>query len=277
MLKKLIKHEWRSVWKVPGAVNLFLLLYTLAGILSFHSSIWETDNKIIGALLLLASVFYIISIIVISFTVMIYLTVRFYRNIYTDEGYLMHTLPVSPRSLVFSKLLVAFIWVIITGIVIFVSVISVALTLLSVQENVNISELWDDLSMIFSGKYALQFKQTFGISILHGVLLTLAMAIVGIIHSILMIYASISLGQLFQKHKILGSFLSYIAIHTLLQILNSVLLAPAMFKMSFDITITDTAKIIPPYYYFSLGESIILCIVFFFLTEYFMKKKLNLD
>lgn len=277
MLKKLIKHEWRSVWKVPGAVNLFLLLYTLVGTLSFHSSIWESDNKIIEALLLFASVFYIISIIVISFTVLIYLTVRFYRNFYTNEGYLMHTLPVSQRSLIFSKLLVAFIWIVITGIVIFISVFSVAVTLLSIQENITLSEIWDTLTMLFSKEYTVYFKQTFGISTLHGLLLGLAMTIINIIQSILMIYAAISVGQMFQKHKVLGSFLGYIVIHTLLQLVNSVLLVPVMFSMRFDITMADAAKAMLPYYYFMLGESIILCIAFFFMTEYFMKKKLNLD
>lgn len=98
MLGKLIKHEWRAVWKVPGFVNLFLLLYTFAGILSLHSSIWESDNKIIETLLILATFFYFISIIVISFIVMVYITVRFFKNIYTDEGYLMHTLPVSQED-----------------------------------------------------------------------------------------------------------------------------------------------------------------------------------
>lgn len=277
MLKKLIKHEWRSVWKVPGAVNLFLLLYTLVGTLSFHSSIWESDNKIIEALLLFASVFYIISIIVISFTVLIYLTVRFYRNFYTDEGYLMHTLPVSQKSLIFSKLLVAFIWIVITGIVIFISVFSVVVTLLSIQENITFSEIWDTLTMFFSKEYTVQFKRTFGISTLHGLLLGLAMAIINIIQSILMIYAAISVGQMFQKHKVLGSFLGYIVIHTILQLLNSVLLVPAMFSMRFDSTMADAAKTMLPYYYFMLGEGIILCIAFFFMTEYFMKKKLNLD
>lgn len=277
MLKKLIKHEWRSVWKVPGAVNLFLLLYTLVGTLSFHSSIWESDNKIIEALLLFASVFYIISIIVISFTVLIYLTVRFYQNFYTDEGYLMHTLPVSQKSLIFSKLLVAFIWIVITGIVIFISVFSVVVTLLSIQENITLSEIWDTLTMLFSKEYTAQFKHTFGISTLHGLLLGLAMAIINIIQSILMIYAAISVGQMFQKHKVLGSFLGYIAIHTILQLLNSVLLVPVMFSMRFDSTIADTTKAMLPYSYFMLGEGIILCIAFFFMTEYFMKKKLNLD
>lgn len=277
MLGKLIKHEWRSVWKVPGAVNLFLLLYTLAGILSFHSSIWESDNKIIEALLILASIFYFISLIVISFTVMIYITVRFYRNVYTDEGYLTHTLPVSQQDIIFSKLLVAFIWIIITGIVIIISIFSVAVTVLSIQENVSIAEIWESFTMFFSKEYARHFKELFGISTLHGILLALITVIAGIIQSILMIYASISLGQLLQKHKILGSFLGYLGIHTVLQILNSVLLAPVMFSMRFDLTAAEATAKILPYYYFNLGECIILCIVFFLLTEFIMKKKLNLD
>jgi len=276
MLKKLIKHEWRSVWKILGGVNLFLLLYTLAGIISFHSSIWNSSNKIIESLLLLASMFYFLAIMVISFTVIIYITVRFYRNIYSDEGYLMHTLPVSQKGLILSKLLVAFLWTIITGVVIFVSIVSVVATVLSIAEGMRISQLWDALCKMIASN-SIWFKETFGISVFHGIILALIGGIVSIFQEILTIYAAISLGQLLQKHKILGSFLGYIGINTILQILNSIVIAPIMLNMPFNITISDAGQIILPYYYFALGESIILCILFFFLTEYLMTKKLNLD
>ena len=42
--------------------------------------------------------------------VSIYIAVRFYKNLYTDEGYLMHTLPVTPRQLLVSKLTVGSLW-----------------------------------------------------------------------------------------------------------------------------------------------------------------------
>lgn len=278
MLGKLIKHEWRSVWKILGGVNLFLILYTFAGVLSFHSSIWHSTNSIVEVLLVLASIFYFISIAAIGIIVIAYLTVRFYRNIYTDEGYLMHTLPVSQKELIFSKLLIAFIWTTITEIVIFISVVSIALTALSVKDGMKITNLWSAFFKIIANN-SVWFKETFGISVTTGIILSLIAGIVSIVQSILMIYAAISLGQLLQKHKILGSFLSYIGINAVFQFLQSMLMIPVMFSTSFDADAAPSEIIasIFPYYYLAIGESIILSILFFFLSEYLMKKKLNLD
>lgn len=278
MLGKLMKHEWRSVWKIPGSVNLFLLLYTLAGIISFHSPIWESDNKIIEALLIFASSFYFIMITLISFIVMIYLTIRFYKNLYTDEGYLMHTLPVSQKELILSKLIVAFIWTLITAIVIIVSVASVMITAVSIGNNgISVAQMWDAFMQMINAQFLEWFRELFGISFFHGIMLFLALSIISILYGILMIYASISLGQLMQKHKILGSVLGYIGIHTVLQLINTLTLTPLMLNMSNDTTVAEVFHSFIPYCYFMLGESIIFCIVFFFLTEYLMKKKLNLD
>ncbi len=276
MLGKLIKHEWRAVWKVPGFVNLFLLLYTFAGILSLHSSIWESDNKIIETLLILATFFYFISIIVISFIVMVYITVRFFKNIYTDEGYLMHTLPVSQKGLLFSKLLVSFTWMLITGVVIFISIFSIVLTSLSIGNNgIPISKIWDRFIFPSLQIFLSEASAMLGISIFHIIMLSAVMVLVGIIFSILMIYTSISLGQLFQKHKIFGSFLGYIGLHAGLQTLNSLAMVSLMSKTF--MMVKEVTGYMLNYTYFTLCESIVLCIVFFFLTEYLMKKKLNLD
>ena len=38
------------------------------------------------------------------------LIVRYYRNLYGDEGYLMNTLPVTPAQHVWAKLICAFLW-----------------------------------------------------------------------------------------------------------------------------------------------------------------------
>lgn len=276
MLGKLIKHEWRSVWKILGGVNLFLILYTFAGVLSFHSSIWHSTNSIIEVLLVLASIFYFISIAAIGIIVIAYITVRFYRNIYTDEGYLMHTLPVSQKELIFSKLLIAFIWTAITEIVIFISVVSIALTVLSVKDGMKITNMWSAFFKIIANN-SVWFKETFGISVTTGTIFTLIAGIVSIFQSILMIYTAISLGQLLQKHKILGSFLSYIGINAVFQFLQSIIMIPMMFSFDTSATLPEIFASIFPYYYLAIGESIILSILFFFLTEYLMKKKLNLD
>ncbi len=45
------------------------------------------------------------------------IVLRFHKNLYSNEGYLMFTLPVKPQMLLASKTIVAFSWIIISFIV----------------------------------------------------------------------------------------------------------------------------------------------------------------
>ena len=47
---------------------------------------------------------------------------RFYRTVYGDEGYLTHTLPVKSRDIIISKTVSAFLWIVLSAVVAFASV-----------------------------------------------------------------------------------------------------------------------------------------------------------
>ena len=130
MLKKLFKYEWIFFWKVPTAINVFLVIVTIVGIISLASPFWELDVWGIDILLGLAIFFYIMAIVACSIAVTVYVAVRYYKNIYTDEGYLTNTLPVTARQIVLSKLFTSIIWTMLTGIVVSLSVLSLTYTAL---------------------------------------------------------------------------------------------------------------------------------------------------
>ena len=88
MLKKLFKYEWVFFWKVPTAINVFLIIVTIVGVISLASPFWELNLWGIDVLLGLAIFFYIMAIFACSIAVTVYVAVRYYKNIYTDEGYL---------------------------------------------------------------------------------------------------------------------------------------------------------------------------------------------
>lgn len=275
MLGKLIKHEWRAFWKIPAFVSLFLAIFTVFGVIALNAKIWETENPVIQSLSVFVLMFYYIAIIVISFVSILYTALRFYKNMYSDEGYLMHTLPVTQKSLIFSKLIVSYAWTIIIGLVIICSVFTLLFALISstgmdVTFFDLISQMIDALS---NSGFLEEFKELFGFGFVHFLILMLVFCILAPIYSILMIYTSISLGQLFKKHKVLGSILSYIGIYVVLQIIGSFVSAPVMFSSAELENFTTFG----PMLYFYLAEMIALSIVFFFVTEFIMKKKLNLD
>ncbi len=103
MLKKLLKHEWKETWRIPALACALMIILTLVSVICFTrmSPPANADELNAGAFVLM--MFYVLTISCVSVVVSIYIAVRFYKNLYTDEGYLMHTLPVTPRQLLVSS------------------------------------------------------------------------------------------------------------------------------------------------------------------------------
>ena len=104
MLKKLIKYEWKDTRRLLLPINLAIIVLTLVGCAMLSTSIFDSKESLIFSIPLL--LLYVLSIMAFSSVTIIYIYVRFYKNLYTAEGYLMHTLPVTPMQLFHSKLIV---------------------------------------------------------------------------------------------------------------------------------------------------------------------------
>ena len=111
MLSRLIRHEWKETWRIPVISFIVILFLTLVCFICFRQMEPPADENSINAGAFVIMMLYCLIISCISTVVTIYIAIRFYRNLYTDEGYLMHTLPVTPRQLILAKLLVAALWV----------------------------------------------------------------------------------------------------------------------------------------------------------------------
>lgn len=108
MLKKLLKYDFQSVlkhWWI-AAISSFVLSFVGGGCLSLLNS-----EKELPALLYpfagFALILVILSFVVFYFISFIFVFVRFYRNFFTDEGYLTFTLPVTRAQLLNSKLIMS--------------------------------------------------------------------------------------------------------------------------------------------------------------------------
>ena len=117
MLWKLLKYDFRSMWKqfavvwpavlVIGLVNRFTLPWEVTG-----SSAMANDPGAVGVttvILLFAG------LLAMGVLALVFILQRFYKGLLGDEGYLMHTLPVKPWQLVASKLICAVTMLIISG------------------------------------------------------------------------------------------------------------------------------------------------------------------
>lgn len=110
MLSKLIKYDIRSTWREFAGVYLSILLGVLILPPIFNNFQNEIVNTIAG---FLAAGIVITTIVIMVMT----LFKIFNTNVFSKEGYLTLTLPVTSRQIVASKLLVSTMWIILTWIV----------------------------------------------------------------------------------------------------------------------------------------------------------------
>lgn len=103
MLGKLIKHEFKATARVIPVIYLAVLLLFLVGLSAKTMKIQTVLAT--SAFLLMIAVF---ATIVVTYGVVI---VRYYRSMFGNEGYLTGALPVTSGQLLFSKALVALLWI----------------------------------------------------------------------------------------------------------------------------------------------------------------------
>lgn len=274
MLGKLTKFEFRAVNKILLLINGFTVLLTLIGCLTFASPLWDFDSAYIGALAMSSVMVYYIAIIAISLFAFIYLAVRFYKNLYTDEGYLMHTLPVTPKELIWSKAIAAFCWIMITTLMICFSVCAIlgsAYLKFGVEELEDISEIILALNDFC--------KEVYGMSLSGFCIFAVFAIVIGSFNAIFMAYAAVSVGQLFNRHKVLGSILCYIGFYFLSQILSMIVMLPYWVHLFSSDFMDETGM--GSYMRYELTATVILsailAVIYYIITEMMMRKKLNLD
>lgn len=270
MLRKLIKHEFRATARIMGPLYLVLLVTALGANLSTRG-ILETPYpvlNILGALLVMAFVVAIMAVCVVSFLLMIQ---RFYKNLLRDEGYLMFTLPASVHQQVWSKLIVSSVWFIVTGVVVILSFIVMTLNVGFLEALVH-----------FTKRIVEDITAYYAINGTVFLLELLVLAFVGCIGFCLQFYAALAIGHSFSNHKFAWSVAFFFILQFASQLVGSLLLlsldAPFINRLlgSLDFRVSGMAAV-----HMGMGILIAACLVyaavFYVITTYFLKNRLNLE
>lgn len=263
MLGKLLKYEFRATGRLflplYGALVIFALINAL--LLSFREI-----PQLPAVLAMLVYILLAIAVFVVTFIVMIQ---RFYKNLLSDEGYLMFTLPVKAWCHILCKLIVSTVWLI----------VSIAITLFTIfimMFNANLFratvELWNivmaDLLPYLGPQEYLMIVEF------------LATMFISIIGSILAIYTAISLGHLFRRHRILAAFGAYIVLSIVESLLSEIIYGVfgTFTMLESDATITmQGAWIFHQIMFPGLVVTIISIIACFIVTNFILSQKLNLE
>lgn len=271
MLKKLLKYEWKGSYKVVLLLNLYVIVTTLIGIASLAMGVWDFNSEGISSLGALLFILYIVSISFVSTIVCIYIAVRYYRRMYMDEGYLMHTLPVNKHHLLMSQTIVGTIHSVFTSIVLLVCIFGL-MYFLYMFLDAHTREL---LQINMDDTFFQEAAQAFAHNRIFKIVLIAVYLILSNICSILMSFSAASLGQLFRKHKVMASIVCYIGLYMVLQTVCSFGTLPFTGLTLFsNITLT---QILGVFLFIETVIVIVLGIAFYLINYYLLNKKLNLD
>ncbi len=280
MLKKLFYYEWKDTWKLMAILNGVVFFLGISGMFLFQhdriSRMFESSHKGSAALAAMSVSYifvYFLGMAVVTVGSQIYFYIRFYQQLYTDQGYLMHTLPVNSHQLILSKTFVAMLWRIISTLVCSVSVVLLLIAAFGQERD----EVFSDLAEEFSGLHLSN-----GIA-----LLILLLSIIATIGSLLFQtytgYLAISIGQQIGKNKVLSSVGIYIGIRIVINLITNIVSQTFTFSMAYGQgkwfqsgwePTEGTVVLI-----FLLVDIILIGISvgMYFLIHHFMSKKLNLD
>lgn len=254
MLGKLIKYEFKATGRT------FLPLYGMILVISLIQRLLGQENgglftelNQLGDFTTLILVALFIALVVLTLVVTIQ---RFQKNLLADEGYLMFTLPVSTRSLIFSKMIVAITWVIIS-----VLIGAVAFFIL-LTDRIFFAQLENILS---------QIKININIGEIVMAIQILVSGLLGYFQFLLTIYLSLSVSQFpkFQKYRGAIAIIAFILINTVIGWAGGILMNQATF-----ITVNSHSNII------LLMANILTAVIgvgLFEATNYILKRHLNLE
>lgn len=216
MLSKLLKHEFRATGRVMLPIYAAVLALAVLANLSirFIQNTGSTFLRILFGLLIAA---FVVSIIAAAIMTLVMMITRFYRNLLKDEGYLMHTLPVSVHGLVWSKLIVSFVWFMVTFLVVWLVILLTGLiqTGTSLAQFIEGFPSWAEIRGMLA-QLDIRSGQLWALGLSF-----LAAAILGGLTSCLHFYASMSLGHMFSKDKVLLSIVFFVGISFVLSMLST--------------------------------------------------------
>ena len=272
MLRKLMKYDMRAISKSVSP------LFAASGIVSivccvmlyFTYGFSEEAESIFSALAVTGS-FYIIGIMTIAalWAVTAFIGIsRYYKSLFTDEGYLNMVLPVKTSVLFGAKLLSTFIWVLLatitTGVCAFVAVY--------------LPTVLHDPEMISTAAEDMRWLLGFGDGVVGLAFAARIIELIGgafsFVCNIFVIVTAITLGSVaMRKHRLMGCIMFCFLINLAVEIVTS--FASFIIGIAFgeeSLVAADFASAV-----FGIVLYIAVCVSAYFVNVYVLSKKFNIE
>ncbi len=270
MVKKLLKHEFVYYFRTFG---MFLPIVLAVGVVT-KIFILLDNGSVISKLATSSSVLMLIvacvALIMLSWVVSV---VRFYKNLFSSEGYLTFTLPVTNSEHIFVKLLAT---IVCEAICVVTVILTVAIAISGELFVQLVREIGNALRTFFS-LYGAANAVAF---IIEAILLFILSAVSGT----LLYYTCITVGQMAKKNRILMAFVAYFIYYVASQMISTatvIIITVLEMAGALDaiVNLLQANSVIAIHIYLcgAIVISTALAAVYWLVTHRIMTKKLNLE
>lgn len=269
MVKKLFKYEFSHYIR---SLFPFFIIPPIAALIA--RIIWFFRIDDVAFEIASGSSMFMFTVSLILCSVMVFITAisRYYKNLFSAQGYLTMTLPVKPATHIFVKLMTAVIFTFFTAVLAFLSFcILIA--------GPNIIELFKTIGYVLS-----KFYGEFGFETVLFIIEFILAMICTVVYNILVYYSCISIGHLAKKNKVLAAFGVYFLYYIITQVISTIftiiisvyMLSYQEFMMNLirDVGISTLVHIA---FWIVIVVISGLSVAFFFINKGIMKNKLNLE
>ncbi|MBR5516022.1 MAG: hypothetical protein IKU52_07445 [Clostridia bacterium] len=281
MVKKLLKHELKYYIRIFIPIFAALVLFSGIGrIVQLFEPLFNDKTIPVYYILLIGTILIVVITMITALILQfIFSIVRFYKHLFSGEGYLSFTIPVSVDQHLFVKL--------------FSSILIGFFTLLAIIASICILTSGDLLvELIKAARYLIKDIIKEGSELVFVIIGIYALYfLVSYLYSTLLCYLCIALGQLFNKARIAMAVVFYFAHYIIMQVGGmalSILISFGMIGLSAssDISnmeryagvfesnpdlVTVIAFLVPLLIYIALS------VVYYFAVRYILKNRLNLE
>lgn len=278
MLIKLIKYDIRADYKkyaITAAALILISFVVRFADVKFGSLDDSSDWKVLFMVLVWSFIALCGSAFLLTF---IFSVVRYQKKMYSDEGYLLNTIPANPVLHILSSLITEYIWTIAIAAVDVVALIISAGGL----------SFWR--GFLTPIRYVIEIDPAFAIYLLTFLLIfpgTLMLTLIFVIN----------FGYLFRSHRVLAGIGGYVGLMIISNIISSVVYMisgksnfnAATMKIlsdnpdyitsdeSYQIVMRELAKLASGTYISTLIINVIFFAAIFIVSSYILKKRFNID
>ncbi|NWO19221.1 hypothetical protein [Leptotrichia sp. oral taxon 223] len=275
-LGKLIKYDFMDVSKliIPFYIGMGVMgiVIRIFWFVLLNEKIDERVRISTGVFQVMSYFGYAIAIIGIILMTYYAVIIRYYRSIYGNEGYLTNTLPIETYEIILAKLLTFLSWFVVNGIIIFFTFWFIIPVEGIFKANIFRPEVLREIEMFL--------RHSVGTALIIGIISMLVMTI----EKILFLFLCVSIANMVKSYRILTGIGAYIILGGIIGLIKQVILTfTYIFDKNYgnyDNSEWEVLRTFENVFNTNLGmlfTSIVFSVILFFVVNYLLKNKLNLE